>query len=60
MICMDVNLKFYFTNVPKVGDAGEKEELEKAFSEVFDELLVDFNEYIRTEAKVESVKEVGE
>lgn len=57
---MDVNLKFYFTNVPKVGDAGEKEELEKAFSEVFDELLVDFNEYIRTEAKVESVKEVGE
>ena len=60
MICMDVNLKFYFDNLPNSKEIGDKVECEMAFAELFDELLIDFKEYVKTEAKIQDIKEVIE
>lgn len=59
MICMDVNLKFYFDNLPNSKEIGDKTECETAFVELFDELLIDFKEYVKTEAKIQDIKEVN-
>ena len=59
MICMDVNLKFYFDNLPNNKETGNKTECETAFVELFDELLIDFKEYVKTEAKIQDIKEVN-
>lgn len=61
MICLDVNLKLYFTDVPSTeSTASSREDLEEAFSELLDEALIQFDEYIRTDAKILNVKEVEE
>lgn len=58
MICMDVNLKLYFDNLPNNKGVGNKAECEAAFIELFDEMLIDFKEYVKTKAKIRDIKEV--
>ena len=60
MICMNVNLKLYFENIPNSQNVGNKAECETAFVELFDEVLIDFKEYVKTEAKIKNIKEVIE
>ena len=56
MICMDVNLKFYFSD----GTCGDIQKCERAIEELFSDVFCERKEYIRTEAKVQDVKEVKE
>ena len=60
MICADINLKVYFCDVPTIQIAGNKEECEKAFVELFNDIFIDLKEYVKTEAKITEIKEVGE
>lgn len=58
MICMDINLKLYFDDIPNSQETGNKTECETAFVDLFDEAFVDFKEYIKTEVKIQDIKEV--
>ncbi len=60
MICADINIKLYFDNSPKIQIVGNKEECEMAFSELFDDIFANIDEYVRAKTKIQSVKEVGE
>lgn len=60
MICMDINLKLYFDNLPNGKETGNKTECETAFVELFDEVLIDFKEYVKAEAEIKNIKEVIE
>ena len=60
MICMDVNLQLYFDNLPNGKETGNKTECETAFVELFDEVLIDFKEYVKAEAEIKDIKEVIE
>ena len=64
MICMDVNLKLYFDNLPNGKETGKetgnKTECETAFVELFDEVLIDFKEYVKAKAEIKDIKEVIE
>lgn len=60
MICADISLKLYFNATPTIQIAGNKEECEKAFVELFDDIFIDLKEYVKTEAKITEIKEVGE
>lgn len=60
MICADINLKVYFSALPTIQIVGNKEECEKAFVELFDDIFIDLKEYVKTEAKITEIKEVGE
>ena len=56
MICMDISLKFYFDGVESDGCGFEK--CEKAIEELFNDVFCERKEYIKTEARVQNVKEV--
>lgn len=56
MICMDINLKFYFSD----GACGDTQKCERAIEELFGDVFCDRKEYIKTEARVQDVKEVDE
>lgn len=61
MICADINIKLYFNiNSPNIRIVGNKEECEMAFSELFDDIFIDINEYVRAKTEIQSVKEVDE
>lgn len=55
MICMDINLKLYFDNVAKDSD---NKKCESAIEELFDTIFCGEEEYIRTDAQVQDIKEV--
>lgn len=55
MICMDINLRFYFNDVTNCGD---NERCEKAIEELFNNIFCERKEYVKTEARVRDVKEV--
>lgn len=59
MICMDINLKLYF-DIPNGKETGNKTECETALVELFDEVLIDFKEYVKAEAEIKDIKEVIE
>ena len=58
MICADINIKLYFNNSPSIQIVGNKEECEMAFSELFDDIFIDIDEYVRAKTEIQSVKEV--
>lgn len=60
MICADINIKLYFDNSPKIQIVGNKEECEIAFSELFDDIFANIDEYVRAKTEIQSVKEVDE
>lgn len=60
MICADISLKLYFNAPPTIQIGDNKEECEKAFVELFDDIFIDLKEYVKTEAKITEIKEVGE
>ena len=57
MICMDINLKFYFSEVTYNNDT---ERCEKAIEELFNNVFCEHKEYVKTEARVTEIKEVDE
>lgn len=57
MICMDVNLKFYFNDEACDGDS---EKCEKAIEELFNNIFCERKEYVKTEARVTDIKKVDE
>lgn len=57
MMCMDIRLKLYFDNVASDGD---NKKCERAIEELFNNILCERKEYIKTEARVMDVKEVIE
>lgn len=57
MICMDINLKFYFSEVTCNNNT---ERCEKAIEELFNDVFCERKEYVKTEARVTEIKEVEE
>lgn len=58
MICADINIKLYFNNSPRIQIVGNKKDCEMAFSELFDDIFIDIDEYVRAKTEIQSVKEV--
>lgn len=58
MICADININLYFDSLPKTQIVGNKEECEMAFSELFDDIFANIDEYVRAKTEIQSVKEV--
>lgn len=57
MICMDINLKFYFNE----GTCnGNNEKCEKAIEKLFNNVFCERKEYVKTEAVITEIKEVEE
>lgn len=57
MICMDINLKFYFSEGTCDNDT---KRCEKAIEELFNDVFCERKEYVKTEARVTEIKEVKE
>ena len=57
MICMDINLKFYFSEKTCNNDT---KRCEKAIEELFNNVFCERKEYVKTEAMVTEIKEVEE
>lgn len=57
MICMDINLKFYFSEGTCSNDT---KRCEKAIEELFNDVFCERKEYVKTEANVTEIKEVEE
>ena len=57
MICMDINLKFYFNDGTCDGNGRR---CEKAIEELFNDIFCERKEYVKTEARVQDIKEVIE
>jgi len=57
MICMDINLKFYFSEGTCDNDT---KRCEKAIEELFNDVFCERKEYVKTEARVTEIKEVEE
>lgn len=58
MICMDVNLKFYFDDV--TNNSSDNKKCEKAIEDLFNNIFCERKEYVKTEARVQNIKEVIE
>lgn len=58
MICIDINLKLFFDDVPVNSKDGDRVGAENAFKELFDDIFGEREEYIRTEVKIGDIKEV--
>lgn len=58
MICIDINLKLFFDDVPVNSKDGDRAGAENEFKELFDDIFGEREEYIRTEVKIGDIKEV--
>lgn len=58
MICIDINLKIFFDDIPVNGKNGDKAGVESAIKELFDDVFCDEKEYVKTEAKIQDIEEV--
>lgn len=58
MICMDINLRFYFDDV--INNSSDNKKCEKAIEDLFNNIFCERKEYVKTEARVQNIKEVIE
>lgn len=60
MITMDINLKLFFDNVSVKSGDDDNLATENAIKELFDDIFGTTEEYIKTEVKIQDIKEVDE
>lgn len=60
MITMDINLKLFFDDVSVKSRDDDKLATENAIKELFDDIFGTTEEYIKTEVKIQDIKEVDE
>ena len=60
MITMDINLKLFFDDVSVKSGDDAKRATENAIKELFDDIFGTTEEYIKTEVKIQDIKEVDE
>lgn len=60
MITMDINLKLFFDDVSVKGGDDDKLATENAIEELFDDIFGTTEEYLKTEVKIQDIKEVDE
>lgn len=60
MITMDISLKLFFDDVPVKSGDGTKQATENAIEELFDDIFGTIEEYLKTEVKIQDIKEVDE
>lgn len=60
MIRMDINLKLFFDDVSVKNGDDAKQACENAIKELFDDIFGTTEEYIKTEVKIQDIKEVDE
>ena len=60
MITMDINLKLFFDDVSFKSGDDDKLATENAIKELFDDIFGTTEEYIKTEVKIQDIKEVDE
>lgn len=60
MITIDINLKLFFDDVSIKNRDDAKRVAENAIKELFDDIFGTTEEYIKTEVKIQDIKEVDE
>ena len=60
MITMDINLKLFFDDVSVKSGDDDKLATENAIKVLFDDIFGTTEEYIKTEVKIQDIKEVDE
>lgn len=58
MISMDINLRLFFDDVSVKSGDDDKSATENAIKELFDDIFSTIDEYVRTEVKIQGIKEV--
>lgn len=59
MICIDINLRLFFDDITVDTKNCDRAGVENAVKELFDDVFIDEKEYVRTEAKIQDIKEVA-